>query len=282
MKLTNIKYVRDLLERHGFEFKKRLGQNFLINPSVCPRMAELVADCESVLEIGAGIGVLTRELAEVSEQVAAVEVDDRLIPILSETLADCANVEIIHGDILKLDVKEIVGKLPGKTAVCANLPYYITTPIIASLLEERVAVERIIVMVQKEVATRLCAPLGSKESGAVSALIDYYTVPKVEFSVSRGSFMPCPTVDSAVISLSLKKEVPLAGRREAMFFKLVKAAFSQRRKTVTNTLGGFTGISKADFVSLCERAGISPGARPQEIRLEQFVELASIWPMDDK
>lgn len=196
-KLTDIGAIKEILARHGFRFSKKLGQNFLINPSVCPRMAEACgADKETgVLEIGPGIGVLTRELAERAGKVVAVELDDRLPPVLAETLAGYNNVEIVSGDVLKLDLRRLLSEKFGerRVSVCANLPYYITSPILMSLLESRLPVTGITVMVQKEAAARLCARPGTRECGAVTLAVQYYAHPEILFSVSAGAFSPPPT-----------------------------------------------------------------------------------------
>lgn len=206
--LTDISVVREVLSRHGFTFSKALGQNFLVNPSVCPQMAESCgADGQGVLEIGPGIGVLTAELARRARKVVALELDRRLLPVLSETLADFDNVEIVNEDVLKADLRAILKeRFAGmEVSICANLPYYITSPVIMRLLEERLPFRSITVMVQKEAAERLCAPVGSREAGAVTVAVQYYAQAEKLFSVSRGSFLPAPNVDSAVIRLQIRQ-----------------------------------------------------------------------------
>nr|MCR5718817.1 16S rRNA (adenine(1518)-N(6)/adenine(1519)-N(6))-dimethyltransferase RsmA [Oscillospiraceae bacterium] len=194
--LTDIGYVKALLERHGFSFSKALGQNFLVNPTVCPRIAELgnAAPGWGILEIGTGIGTLTKELAKRADKVCAIELDQRLFPILEETLSEFDNVKIFHGDAMKYDLAGLLAEeFSGlRVAVCANLPYYITSPLIMRLLEEKLPIETITVMVQKEAAQRMCAPIGSRESGAVSVAVAYYGEAEKLFDVSRGSFMPAP------------------------------------------------------------------------------------------
>ena len=201
--LTDIGTIKDILGRHGFHFSKALGQNFIVNPSVCPRMAEESGIDENcgVIEIGAGIGVLTAELAKRAKKVVCVELDTRLLPILAETLADFDNIEIINQDVLKTDLAALIKeKFEGMPVyVCANLPYYITSPVIMTLLESRLPIEAITVMVQKEAAQRLCAAVGSRLSGAVTVAVDYYAKAEKLFDVSAGSFMPAPKVDSCVI-----------------------------------------------------------------------------------
>lgn len=281
MQLTDISVIRDVLTRHGFSFSKSLGQNFLINPSVCPRMAEAChPDLEdktfAVLEIGPGLGVLTRELSRVAAKVISVELDNRLIPVLEETLADCDNVTVVHGDILKLDIaavlKQYADGLP--VVVCANLPYYITSPILMNLLESRLPFRCITVLVQKEAAVRLCARPGTRECGAVTLAVQYYAEAQILFSVSRGSFMPAPNVDSSVIRLPLRSEPPCSVSDEALLFRLIRAAFGQRRKTLSNSLCS-AGYDKATVQAALQTADISPTARAEELTLPQFAALAA-------
>lgn len=276
--LTDIGYIRDLLSRHGFAFSKKLGQNFLINPSVCPRMADAAVGGRErigVLEIGPGIGVLTRELAARAEAVVAVELDDRLPPVLAETLADCQNVTVVQGDALKVDLAAIMREHgEGLTwVVCANLPYYITSPIVMHLLESRLPFDSITVMVQKEAADRLCAAPGTRECGAVSLAVQYYAAPEMLFRVSRGSFMPAPNVDSAVIRLAVRREPPCAVRDERRLFSLIRAAFAQRRKTLQNSLCG-AGLSRQQVADALSAAGVAPTARAEALTLAQFAAIA--------
>lgn len=277
-KLTDIGAVRELLSRHGFHFSKALGQNFLINPSVCPRMAEACgADGQTgVLEIGPGIGVLTQELAKRAAHVTAVELDDRLLPVLAETLASFANIRILHGDVMKLDLKKVIEEeFAGlRVSVCANLPYYITSPILMMLLESRLPIDNVTVMVQKEAAQRLCARPGTRESGAVTLAVQYYAEPETLFTVSRGSFMPAPNVDSAVIRLRVRKEPPCSVNNEAAMFRLIHAAFGQRRKTLANALTG-TGMTKQQTAALLTAAGVPQTARAEQLTLKEFAALAN-------
>ena len=277
-RLTDIGYIRDVLERHGFHFSKKLGQNFLINPSVCPRMAEACgATPESgVLEIGPGIGVLTRELAQRAGKVVAIELDDRLPPVLAETLRGQDNVEIVQGDCLKIDLAALIAEKFGdrEVAVCANLPYYITSPIIMSLLESRLPVTGITVMVQKEAAQRLCAQVGTREAGAVTLAVQYYAEAETLFTVSRGSFLPAPNVDSAVIRLTVRKEPPCTVKDERVLFRLIRAGFGQRRKTLLNSLGS-AGYSKDTLATAFAAADVPPTARAEQLTLAQFAALAN-------
>ena len=277
--LTDIGYVKELLGRHGFQFSKALGQNFLINPSVCPRIAEMgnAAEGFGVLEIGTGVGTLTAELAKRADKVVAVELDDRLFPILDETLADFDNVKVIHGDAMKYDLAALIAEeFAGlRVAVCANLPYYITSPLIMRLLEEKLPIETITVMVQKEAAQRLCAPIGSRESGAVSVAVAFYGEARQLFGVSRGSFMPAPNVDSAVIQIALHQEKPWEVADEATLFRMVKAGFSQRRKQLAGVLAGAMGIPKAEMAAVFDAAGIAPSVRIEALTMAELVRLAN-------
>ncbi len=276
-RLTDISYVKGVLSKNGFTFSKALGQNFLVNPSVCPRMAELsgCGDDTGVIEIGPGAGVLTNELASLACKVVAVELDKRLLPVLDETLAEHDNVKIINGDAMKLDLHKLIAEeFPGKKVViCANLPYYITSPIIMRILEEKLPVESLTVMVQKEAADRICAEPGTRESGAISAAVHYYSAPELLFKVSRGSFIPAPKVDSAVIKLSILKEPPVSIEDEALFFRAIKAAFSQRRKTLSNSLSSGLSLPKSEIAAVLEKACIRPNARAEEMTMANFAAI---------
>ena len=274
--LTNISVVKDILSRHGFTFSKSLGQNFIINPSVCPRIAEEGGASENtgVIEIGTGVGVLTAELAKRAKKVVAIEIDDRLIPVLSETLSDFDNVKIINEDVLKVDLNKVIEEeFEGMDVyVCANLPYYITSPIIMSLLEGRLNIKAITVMVQKEAATRLTADLGTRDVGAVTVAVRYYSEPKLLFNVGRGSFMPSPNVDSAVIRLDIKNEQKVDDEKH--FFKVVRAAFSQRRKTLSNSLSSGLSMDKKTVIEAIKEAGLSENIRPEQLSMEDFINIA--------
>ncbi|MFA9379824.1 MAG: 16S rRNA (adenine(1518)-N(6)/adenine(1519)-N(6))-dimethyltransferase RsmA [Acetanaerobacterium sp.] len=275
--LTGIKEVRELLSRHGFTFSKAKGQNFIINPGICPRMAE-ESGCEGigVIEIGPGIGTLTVELAGLARRVVCVELDKRLAPILEETLEGIDNVSVVFDDVLKVDIEGLIAReFAGmEVVVCANLPYYITSPIVMALLEARLPIKAITVMVQKEAATRLCAQPGNRDVGAVSIAVRYYSEPKVLFHVSRGSFLPPPEVDSSVIRLDVRTAPPVSVRDEKLFFAVVKAAFSQRRKTVSNSLTGIRGLAKEQVRGVLEAAEIAPNARAEQLSLDQFAAIA--------
>lgn len=277
--LSNISVIRDVLSRHGFSFSKGLGQNFLINPTVCPRMAEMgnAQPGWGMIEIGAGVGVLTAELAQRADKVICIEIDSRLLPILDETLAEYDNIKIVNQDVLKVDLHKLIAEeFPNMpVAVCANLPYYITSPIIMNLLESRLPISSLTVMVQKEAAQRICAMPGSREVGAVSIAVRYYCEPKVLFQVSRGSFMPAPDVDSTVIRLDIRKQPTVDVKREEDFFRVVKAAFSQRRKTLSNTLSSGLSMNKTQIAELLERAGVASNLRAEQLSMQQFADIAN-------
>ncbi len=275
-RLSDIGTIKELLSKHGFTFSKSLGQNFLINPSVCPRMAELSgAGGAGVIEIGPGIGVLTNELCKISEKVVAVELDKRLLPVLEETLSEYDNVKIINADVMELDLNKLIAEeFSGMdVVVCANLPYYITSPIIMKLLEDKLPLKAITVMVQKEAAQRICADVGSRMSGAVTVSVNYYAKPQMLFSVSAGSFMPAPKVDSAVIRLDVLSEPPFK-TDEKKFFEVVRAAFSQRRKVISNSLSSGLSISKDRTLEVLEAANVPSNARAEKLSLENFADIA--------
>lgn len=280
MDLSNIKTIESVLKKHGFSFKKSLGQNFLINPEVCPQMASLACDNEmGALEIGPGLGVLTKELSRTAKKVVAVELDERLRNVLPETLADCDNVEIIFGDAMKLDLAKIIEEKFSdcrEVCVCANLPYYITSPIIMMLLESRLPISNITVMVQKEAAERLCAEVGSREAGAVTVAVAYYAEAKILFDVDRHSFMPPPNVESAVIKLEIRKKPAVAVENEKKFFSLVKACFAQRRKTLVNTVSNTTSYSKESIKNALNKLNLSETIRAEQLTIEQLANLSNI------
>lgn len=277
-KLSDIGTIKEILGRHGFTFSKSLGQNFLINPSVCPRMAELsgAAQGVGVIEIGPGIGVLTNELCALADKVVAVELDKRLLPVLEETLAEYDNIKVINADVLELDLQKLIEEEFAGMAVvvCANLPYYITSPVIMKLLEDKLPISAVTVMVQKEAARRICAPVGSRESGAVTVSVNYYAKPELLFDVSAGSFMPAPKVDSAVMRLDILDEPPVK-TDEKKFFAVVKAAFSQRRKVISNSLSSGLGIGKAEVLTILEAAGVPANARAETLSLQAFADIAN-------
>ena len=280
MNIADINTIRSLLDKSGFSFKKSLGQNFLIDPDVCPAMAAAACDKDTgVIEIGPGIGVLTAELSKTAKRVVAVELDERLKKILPLTLADCKNAEIIYGDIMKMDIKKLIAEKfsdCAKIAVCANLPYYITSPIVMGLLESRLPADNITVMVQKEAAERLCAEVGTRDAGAVSVAVSYYSEPEILFEVPRTCFMPSPKVDSAVIKLKIREKPPVSVNSEEHFFRLVKACFAQRRKTLVNTVSNTTGTEKEAIKKALESLGLPETVRSEQLSLNNLAELSNL------
>lgn len=278
-RLSNIGTIKDILIRHGFTFSKSLGQNFLINPSVCPRMAELSGAGKGVgvIEVGPGIGVLTNELCTLSDKVVAIELDKRLLPVLSETLAEYDNLKVVNADVIELDLHKLIeDEFEGmEVVVCANLPYYITSPIIMKLLEDKLPISAITVMVQKEAAQRICAEVGSRQSGAVTVSVNYYAKPEMLFGVSAGSFMPAPKVDSAVIRLDILKEPPVKVDDEKKFFDVVKAAFSQRRKILANSLSSGLSLEKSEVNEILAKSGIPENVRAEKLSLQNFADIAN-------
>lgn len=278
--LSDERTVRAVLSRHGFSFSKALGQNFLIDPTVCPEMARAAtregADC--VLEIGPGIGVLTASLCEQAKQIVAVELDRRLFPVLRETLADYDNVELVEGDAMQLDLHALLRERFGegaRIAVCANLPYYITSPLLMRLLESRLPIEKLVIMVQKEAAERLCAEVGSREAGAVTVAVRYYAEAHTLFTVGREAFLPAPKVDSAVIELCVRKSPEIELRDEAYFFKMVRAAFAQRRKTAVNGISAGLNLPKAAVAEAIADTGLPADVRAEKIPMEKLAQLAN-------
>ncbi|NLK70136.1 MAG: 16S rRNA (adenine(1518)-N(6)/adenine(1519)-N(6))-dimethyltransferase RsmA [Clostridiales bacterium] len=273
--LTDMNVLRDILQRHGFNFSKGLGQNFLINPSVCPRIAEMgnAKKGYGIIEIGTGIGTLTAELAKRADKVVAIEIDNRLLPILDETLQDFDNIKIINKDILEVDIVKLIDEeFDGKrVAVCANLPYYITSPVIMHLLESRADIDSITVMIQKEAAQRLCAEVGTRQSGAITVGVNYYGYAKILFNVSRGSFIPVPNVDSSVIKIDIDKDKRYGKIDEEFFFKVVKAGFSQRRKTLANSLSAMLGISKEIIYEILSDIGLNQAVRVESLTMDELV-----------
>ena len=276
--LSNKRTIEKLLSEAGFTFKKSLGQNFLTDPSVCPAMAEAAADSETgVIEIGPGIGVLTVELAEIAKRVIAVELDERLRPILAKTLEDYPNASVIFSDVLKLDLKKLIEeefKDCKRVTVCANLPYYITSPIIMSLLESRLPVDSITVMVQKEAADRLIAKIPSREVGAVTLAAAFYAEGEFLFDVPRNSFTPAPNVDSAVIQFKIRSSVAAEVGDEKLFFRLIRGAFEHRRKTLVNSVSAAGVVSKEKLTAALTELDIPLTIRAEQLTLEQFAEIA--------
>lgn len=273
--------IKETLDKYGFKFSKSLGQNFLIDGNIVRKIvseANITKD-DYVLEIGPGMGTLTEELAINAKKVVAVELDKKLLPILDETLEPYDNVEIVYGDILKIDVNNLIEEKlgGGPVKVVANLPYYVTTPIIGKLIEDNLNLDSIIVMVQKEVAERMSAKPGSKSYGSLSIFVNFYCEPKIVVKVPNTVFMPQPKIDSAVIKLDIKNDLPDIDREK--FFSVVKAAFSKRRKTILNALStyGFN-VEKEIIKEALESSGIKPEERAENISVEEFIKLSVILP----
>ena len=266
--------TQHILNRFKLRADKKLGQNFLIDENVVRQIvaAAELSEADTVLEVGPGIGTLTQGIAESKARVVAVELDTRLLPVLSTTLNGYDNVRVVHGDILKVNIMEEVGAPSFK--VCANLPYYITTPIIFALLEKRLPMERLVAMVQKEVAERMAAQPGGKEYGALSVAIQYYTEPKIAFIVPPTSFIPAPAVDSAVIVCKRREKPPVEVCDEGLFFRVVKAAFSLRRKMLSNSLKNM-GIKSEQVAKWLELAGVDGKRRAETLSLEDFAKLTN-------
>ena len=268
--------VHYICKRFDIKMSKKLGQNFLIKRGIVDEIVKAadLQEGEPVLEIGPGIGTLTQGLAQSGANVTAIELDTRLLEVLDTTLAQYSNVTIVHGDVLKLDVPSIMNNEPFK--VVANLPYYITTPIIMSLSESRLPIERLVVMVQKEVALRMVAKPGTKDYGALSVAVQYYTKPDIVLDVPPKSFLPAPAVTSSVIRCVLRDKPPVDVVDEKLFFRVVKAGFAQRRKTFANTMKT-TGLSKDRIEELLAKANIDGQRRGETFTLQEFADVANAW-----
>jgi len=281
-KLSNPQRTIEVIKKYEFCFQKKFGQNFLIDGHVLDKIiagAGVTKD-DMVLEIGPGIGTMTQYLAEVAGKVVAVEIDRNLLPILQETLADYDNVKVIHADVLSLDLEKLVQEENGgrPIKVVANLPYYITTPIIMALFEQHVPLANVTVMVQKEVAARMKSGPGSKDYGALSLAVQYYAEPYIVANVPCNCFMPRPNVDSAVIRLTRYEEPPVQVKDEKMLFKIIRASFNQRRKTLQNGLNNSSELNftKDQIAAAIAEAGFSPSVRGEALTLEQFARLTDI------
>lgn len=278
--LGNPQETIQILQKHDFHFQKKFGQNFLVDTHVLGKIVEAadVGEDDFVLEIGPGIGTMTQYLCERARQVLAVEIDKNLIPVLKETLSPYSNVEIIQGDILRQDIAEIAEKYNGgkPIKVVANLPYYITTPIIMSLFESRVPLENVTVMVQKEVADRMKAKPGTKDYGALSLAVQYFAEPYLAANVPPNCFIPRPRVGSAVIRLTARTEPPVSVEDEKLMFRLIRASFNQRRKTLQNAIAnsGELPYSKEETGRVIQEAGLAPSVRGEKLGLAEFAALA--------
>ena len=281
MDLCQPSVIKQLMEEAGIRFRKDFGQNFLINPAVPERIADSCADREDcmVLEIGPGIGCLTRELALRYEKVVAIEIDRGLLPVLAKTLADCPNAHVVNADVMKIDIPRLIKEeAEGRdVVVCANLPYYITTPILMRLLECGVPFRSITVMVQAEVATRLTAKAGESDYGAITAVLGYYGDVKRLFTVPAGCFMPAPKVNSAVIRIDLHEKCPYDVLDRSLFFGLIKAAFGQRRKTLVNAItSSYQSFSKDCVIKALNQLGFSETVRGERLSTSDFAALSDL------
>ncbi len=277
MNISHKSTLKDTLQEFDVLLKKSLGQNFLVEESIPIRIAESVTDADGVIEIGPGAGVLTKELCKRFKKVVAIELDKRLEPVLQKTLSEFDNYEIIFEDVLKVDLLKVIKDMGvKKVAVAANLPYYITSPVIMALLEQNLPLTSITVMVQKEAAERLTAKIPSRNVGSISYTVNYYSVPEYLFNVSRGCFMPPPNVDSAVIRFNLLENPPVKVNNSKNFFKLIKAAFIHRRKTLVNSVSAETGITKDKITAALESLNLSATIRAEALSLDDFANLSNI------
>ena len=278
-RLSSHRATKEVVNKHNFKFSKSLGQNFLIDDNVIDRILEgaRLSETDRIIEVGPGIGTLTREMGKVAENVVAIEIDKTLIPILKETLADLDNVEVVNEDILKVDVQGLINEKlnGGPVKLVANLPYYITTPIVMKFLEEDIPVTDIVVMVQKEVADRMNAQPSTKDYGALSVAVQYYCDTEIVAKAPRHMFVPQPNVDSIVIGLHVRDEKKYIVDNEDIFFKTVKASFGQRRKTLLNSLGGLGFLSKDQIREAIQAANIDEKRRGETLSIDEFANLSN-------
>lgn len=278
-RLSSHRATKEVVNKHNFKFSKSLGQNFLIDDNVIDRILEgaRLSETDRIIEVGPGIGTLTREMGKVAENVVAIEIDKTLIPILKETLADLDNVEVVNEDILKVDVQGLINEKlnGGPVKLVANLPYYITTPIVMKFLEEDIPVTDIVVMVQKEVADRMNAKPSTKDYGALSVAVQYYCDTEIVAKAPRHMFVPQPNVDSIVIGLHVRDEKKYVVDNEEIFFKTVKASFGQRRKTLLNSLGGLGFLSKDQIKEALKAANIDEKRRGETLSIDEFANLSN-------
>ncbi len=276
--LYNINVIKKVMSKHRVNFSKSLGQNFLVNGEICPMMAKQFEGIDNlgILEIGPGVGVLTNELAKVADKVLSIEIDKSLLPVLKETVGEYNNVKIINDDAMNIDLNKLISDEFGNknVCICANLPYYITSPIIMKILEERVNIKSMVLMVQKEAAIRLCAKPGDKNSSAISVSVRYYSNPYILEDVKRDNFIPSPKVDSSIIRLDILDKPPVEVKDELKFFKIVKASFALRRKTIENSLSASLGISKGKIKELLIKSSIDGSRRAEELSIEDFKRIS--------
>ncbi|HBG5344918.1 TPA: 16S rRNA (adenine(1518)-N(6)/adenine(1519)-N(6))-dimethyltransferase RsmA [Clostridioides difficile] len=279
-RLSSHNATKEVVQKYNFKFSKSLGQNFLIDSNIIDKILSgaRITRGDNIIEVGPGIGTLTREMGKIAEKVVAIEIDRNLIPILKDTLSDLDNIEVVNQDILKVDIQELVkDKLNGgPVKLVANLPYYITTPIVMKFLEEDIPVTDIVVMVQKEVADRMNAIPGTKDYGALSIAVQYYCETEIVAKAPRHMFIPQPNVDSTVIGLHVRAEKKYDVHNEEIFFKTVKASFGQRRKTLLNSLGGLGFLNKDEIREILKEANIDEKRRGETLSIEEFSVLSNI------
>lgn len=279
--IANPRVTSELVKKFGFSFKKSLGQNFLVDPNILMKIvgAAELTDRDGALEIGPGMGALTQQLANHADNVVAVEIDQRLLPILEQLFMDQENVKVVHGDVLKVDLKQLFQEhfeQGQEVSVVANLPYYVTTPIVMKLLEAKLPLKHIVVMVQKEVAERMGAKPGSKAFGSLSVAVQYYCEPSIVCTVPPSVFIPQPNVESAVIKLRVRERPPVDVTDDNVFFQFVQACFTQRRKTLLNNLIHFYGKDhKQLLLDVCAELQIDPSSRAETLQLHQFAALSN-------
>lgn len=278
-KLYSPSTIKDIMNRYGFKFSKKLGQNFLIDGNIISNICDNseVSENDEIIEIGPGIGVLSYELCKRAKKVVAIELDKTLIPVLNENLEEFDNFKLIQGDVLKIDLESLIAEeFEGKSIkIVANLPYYITTPIIMKLLEEKLAIDKIVVMVQKEVADRFASKPGSKSYGAITIAVNYYADVRTVVNVPSTVFMPRPNVDSAVIMLDILKKPRVEVADEQLMFKLIKSSFGQRRKTILNALSSMDmGLEKEEIKEVLESSGFDPRIRGEKLSIEDYAKLS--------
>lgn len=278
-RLSSHRATKEIVNKHNFKFSKSLGQNFLIDDNVIDKIiaGSRLSETDKIIEVGPGIGTLTREMGKTAQNVVAIEIDKTLIPILKETLADLDNVEVVNEDILKVDIQGLINeKLDGgPVKLIANLPYYITTPIVMKFLEEDIPVTDIVVMVQKEVADRMNAKPSTKDYGALSVAVQYYCDTEIVAKAPRHMFVPQPKVDSIVIGLHVRSERKYKVDNEDIFFKTVKASFGQRRKTLLNSLGGLGFLTKDQIKEALQDANIDAKRRGETLSIDEFANLSN-------
>jgi 16S rRNA (adenine1518-N6/adenine1519-N6)-dimethyltransferase len=278
-RLSSHKATKEIVQKHKFRFSKSLGQNFLIDDTIIDRIIDgaNIGENDYVMEVGPGIGTLTREMAKRSKKLVAIEIDKSLIPILKDTLADLDNTEVVNSDILRVDIKELIDEKlnGGPIKLVANLPYYITTPIIMKFLEENIPVTNIVVMVQKEVADRMKADPNTKDYGALSVAVQYYCDVDIVAKVPRHLFMPQPNVDSTVIALNVRQNPAYKVDNEEIFFKVVKASFGQRRKTLLNSLSTLGFLTKDEIKEVLQNSNIDEKRRGETLSIEEFSNLSN-------